>query len=82
MEFQIANKRLFVDGKNFELENLEFIEEIGFGANAKVFTAKNIVTDRSEAVKIWKPRKLENYVAPEKFNQEIKKMQSLIEFQE
>lgn len=73
MEFEISNENLFINGNVLDLDNIKFIEEIGFGANAKVFKVENSVTDRDEVIKIWKPWKHQKTVSPEKFEAEIKK---------
>lgn len=53
IKYEIKNGELIINGEIFELENMTFIKELGAGANAIAFLAKNTVTEREECVKIW-----------------------------
>ncbi|HHU81363.1 MAG: protein kinase [Dethiobacteria bacterium] len=73
MLFEIKDKGLFINDIEFRLPNLCFIKEIGEGANAIVFLAYNILLNRQEAVKIWKPKKYRKTVDRNRFCKEVVK---------
>lgn len=71
--FEIRDEVLFVDDMKLCIPNLYFIEEIGEGANAKVFLADNKCLHRQEAVKIWIPKKNQKVVDKNRFLGEVRK---------
>lgn len=73
MKFEIEDKALFINGKKLNLINLSFSEEIGNGANSKVFLAYNNLLDRQEAIKIWVNRKCQETVDEDRFLEEVRK---------
>lgn len=73
MKYRIKKGKLFINNIALNIYNLKFEREIGKGANAHVFLAKNILLDRYEAVKVWFPRKGYSAVDPERFKKEAQK---------
>ncbi|MDC7286920.1 protein kinase [Blautia schinkii] len=73
MIFELKNSTLFINSVKFDIPNITFIEEIGNGANAKVFLANNNLLARKEAVKIWVPRGRQQRVDERRFCAEVQK---------
>lgn len=73
MQLKIENSKLFIDNKEFHVENIKFIKEKGVGANGHVFLATNTLINRYEAIKIWLPKKHQNKVDVNRFKAEIQK---------
>ena len=73
MDFKIIENKLLIDDKEFGIQDIVFVEEIGKGANAKVFRVRNSLLDRYEAIKIWVERKRSDSVDIKRFNNEVSK---------
>lgn len=73
METKIPKSSLLIGTSEFSLPNYVFFDELGEGANAKVFLIYNIVLNRKEALKIWTPRKNQTIVNEQQFLSEVHK---------
>lgn len=73
MMVELKNNVLFIDGEKYDIPNISFLEEIGSGANAKVFLANNNLLTRLEAIKVWVPRRGQRQVDKKQFSEEVKK---------
>lgn len=73
MRVIVKEGALVIDDVNLHLPNLAFVNEIGDGANAKVFLAYNNALNRQEAVKIWTPRKRREAVDEKQFFAKVRK---------
>lgn len=69
----IEDEKLIVDSVIVPIPNLHFLEEIGGGANARVFLVYNDFLYRKEAVKIWKPKEDRCSVNEKQFRAEVQK---------
>ena len=72
-ETGIQSGTLFINGERLALPGYKVLNQIGEGANAKVFLVHNIILDRHEALKIWFPRKGADKVNREQYYAELRK---------
>lgn len=73
MDIYIKNGAIFVADRELPLLGYDVCQEIGRGANAKVFQIYNKMLDRNEAIKIWVPRNGKQAVNSEQFYSELRK---------
>lgn len=73
MNVTVKNKKLLINSTELFLPGYVVLDELGNGANAKVFLVYNMALDRKEALKIWVPRKNRSTVNEQQFFFELRK---------
>ncbi|HEX3037977.1 MAG TPA: protein kinase [Oscillospiraceae bacterium] len=71
MDTDLLNEKLYIDGKQIDIDNYRVIKLLGYGANADVYLVKNTLLLRLEAMKVWKPRKRMQTVDATRFKSEV-----------
>lgn len=73
MDVCVRNGTVIVGKTELSLPGYSVHDEIGTGANAKVFLVYNEALDRNEALKIWLPRQQRVFVNEKQFYSELRK---------
>lgn len=73
MDIGVKDGKLVIGTIEFSLPGYRIVDELGTGANAKIFLVYNKSLDRNEALKIWLPRKKKNHVNEKQFYSELRK---------
>lgn len=73
----IKNESIFIDGKEVILENYKIRDFIGSGANGVVLKAKEKISDRNRAIKIWISNDKQGKSNLTRGKEEIKKISKL-----